>query len=317
MYWHTDPLVYFLMVQKYGLYSLRLRHLKIAARVALVVVLISIFSVALPFATQPKRTVGVAESPIAEAKQTIEAEPAQETPTKVPAVVVPVVVEPNKSQELQAAIDDWVAAHKGTVSVTVRGITDPAVSASNKGAAKMYTASIYKMYAIGLMYQKINSGAWAINRGGINTDSCVERMIVVSDNSCAVAFGNLLGWQAADGELQAQGYIGTSLNINHPWSTSNDVAELMVRLEKGEFVNAAQRQAMVGYMKRQIYRSGIPAGSPNSIVANKVGFFDSYNTDAGIVYGPKNTYVVSIMTNGTSFAAIADLSAVIAGVMNK
>ena len=53
-------------------------------------------------------------------------------------------------------------------------------------------------------------------------------------------------------------------------------------------------------MKRQQYRSGIPAGiGGNGTVADKVGFRDSYLHDAGIVYSGKGDYAFVIMTSGS------------------
>ncbi len=246
--------------------------------------------------------------------------PAVDTPVAPPAEppAAPVISRSETvNKQLQPVIDEWVRSHPGTFAVTVRGIDDTAISAHYRGGEKMYTASIYKMFAIELAYDKVNKGQWSANQGGLDIDQCVRQMIVVSDNNCAVAFGNMLGWQSVDGELRAKGYKGTSLNINHPWSTSDDVSTLMVRLQQGGLVNSAQRESMLQYMKQQIHRRGIPAGNPGLDVANKVGFFDSYNTDAGVVYSPKGAYVLSIMTNGSNFAAIADLSAKIAAVMNQ
>jgi hypothetical protein len=42
-------------------------------------------------------------------------------------------------------------------------------------------------------------------------------------------------------------------------------------------------------------------------VADKVGFMDGLLHDAAIVYGPNGTYVLAVMTDGSSWATIADL----------
>jgi beta-lactamase class A len=60
-------------------------------------------------------------------------------------------------------------------------------------------------------------------------------------------------------------------------------------------------------MKGNVYRKGIPAGV-NGTVADKVGFLDALLHDAAIVYGPHGTYVLAIMTDGSSWATIADLA---------
>lgn len=60
-------------------------------------------------------------------------------------------------------------------------------------------------------------------------------------------------------------------------------------------------------MKRNIYRQGIPAGA-NGQVANKVGFLDGLLHDAAIVYSPSGTYALSIMTDGSNWGTIAELT---------
>lgn len=70
-------------------------------------------------------------------------------------------------------------------------------------------------------------------------------------------------------------------------------------------------------MKRQIYRSGIPAGSHGAAVADKVGFLDGYLHDAGIVYSPKATYALVIMSSGSSWSNISDLADAVYEFMNE
>ena len=60
-------------------------------------------------------------------------------------------------------------------------------------------------------------------------------------------------------------------------------------------------------MKANVYRQGIPAGA-NGQVADKVGFMDNLLHDAAIVYSPNGTYVLAVMTEGSSWATIADLA---------
>jgi beta-lactamase class A len=62
-------------------------------------------------------------------------------------------------------------------------------------------------------------------------------------------------------------------------------------------------------MKSQVWRERIPAGVPSGIaVADKPGWLDNVENDAAIVYGPKSTYTLVIMTTGNSTQPLADLS---------
>ena len=64
---------------------------------------------------------------------------------------------------------------------------------------------------------------------------------------------------------------------------------------------------MIAAMNANVYRKGIPAGA-NGTVADNVGFLNGLLHDAAIVYGPNGTYVLTIMTDGSSWATIADLT---------
>ena len=44
------------------------------------------------------------------------------------------------------------------------------------------------------------------------------------------------------------------------------------------------------------------------IVADKPGWLSNVQNDAAVVYGPKSTYVLVIMTNGSTTQPLADLS---------
>jgi len=60
-------------------------------------------------------------------------------------------------------------------------------------------------------------------------------------------------------------------------------------------------------MKKNVYTAGIPSGI-KADVADKVGFLDALLHDAAIVYSPKGTYVLIIMTNNASWGNIAELA---------
>jgi beta-lactamase class A len=64
---------------------------------------------------------------------------------------------------------------------------------------------------------------------------------------------------------------------------------------------------MLGAMKRNIYRQGVPAGASGQ-VADKVGFLWGLLHDSAIVYSPSGTYVLVVLTDGSSWRAIADLT---------
>ena len=91
------------------------------------------------------------------------------------------------------------------------------------------------------------------------------------------------------------------------YSTPNDLTLMLGMIATGQNFSSANQQRLIAAMKGNVYRSGIPAGV-NGTVADKVGFMDGLLHDAAIVYGPNGTYALTIMTNGSSWATIADLA---------
>ena len=130
-------------------------------------------------------------------------------------------------------------------------------------------------------------------------------MIVKSDNSCAVALGQTVGWQNINDMMTDLGLTNTQVVSGDQRTTANDLALFLYKLQSGTLLSSGDRTRLLDDMKRQIYRQGIPAGT-GVTVANKVGFLYALLHDAGIVYGPKSTYVVVIMSNNSSWSQLAD-----------
>lgn len=91
-------------------------------------------------------------------------------------------------------------------------------------------------------------------------------------------------------------------------TTAQDEANMMEKLYNGSLLTSANRDFLFGFMNRQIYRSGIPAGSKGSVVTDKVGFLESWNHDMAIVHSPKSTYVLIVMSKYSSFSNISVLA---------
>ena len=100
--------------------------------------------------------------------------------------------------------------------------------------------------------------------------------------------------------------------VAHECRDGFDVVLLALALDRTRLrpqgVNGdARRDRLIGAMKRNIYRQGIPSGT-SATVANKVGFLWNLLHDASIVYSPKGTYVLVILTDGSSWGNIAQLT---------
>ncbi len=186
------------------------------------------------------------------------------------------------------------------------------ISASYNAGSRFVTASIFKAFLAYAILNKVESGALSFG----SVSGYIDPMIVRSDNATAITLHQMYGYTAIDPFLHAQGFTNTYLNnynakgqvIGDKYTTPADVAALYSRLANGTLLNGGHTSYLIDLMKRQVYRAGLPKGSSPSAVADKVGFLGPWIHDAGIVYAPKGTYVLVVLTNGGTWADIAELS---------
>ena len=97
--------------------------------------------------------------------------------------------------------------------------------------------------------------------------------------------------------------------------SAGDLTKFMVGLETGSLIGGAQRERLLYSLSHHPYRYGIPTGSQAREVYDKVGFLWNYVHDTAIVRHPRGTYVMTIMTQGKSYAAIAAMTRDIERIM--
>lgn len=212
---------------------------------------------------------------------------------------------------LQALLDDLVS-QKGDYGMSLRQIGGSGWTASSGGGKTYTTASTYKLFVAYAVLRRIEAGQmnWADGATASQTVSaCFDNMIVNSDNTCAEWFGNKIGWKTITDMIHNVGLSSaTSLYTRGGFvATPDDEALFLTKLQTGQLLSASSTDRLLGVMKRQIYRAGIPAGVA-SPVADKVGFLNGLLHDAAIVYAPSGTYVLVIMTNNSSWTNIADVA---------
>lgn len=219
------------------------------------------------------------------------------------------------SAGILAIIKDWDATHYGDYAVIVRELGGQYRSAEYNPDKRYVTASTFKLFTYYAVQQRIQSGAITYQTTtdmGWSVEDCLTEMIVRSTNPCAISLMNLVGWGDAQQMVQDAGFTAT--NINNPsgtdkYSTIRDETNYMTRLAYGTLMGKEATDRLIGYLSRQIWRGGIPNGVPAGVtVADKVGLYDGWVHDVAIVYGPKSTYILGIMSKGGSDPAFADLS---------
>ena len=92
-----------------------------------------------------------------------------------------------------------------------------------------------------------------------------------------------------DWECRAYGDVDN--NVSSP----RDMAGLLEDIERRATLSAASCDAMIDIMKRQKYNTIIPLHLPTeATVAHKTGSLRGIRNDAGIVYHPQGSYIISL-----------------------
>lgn len=210
---------------------------------------------------------------------------------------------------LQILLNDIVAG-KGNYGISVTELSGQGRSASTNGDRKYVTASTYKLFVAYMVLKDLESGNLKnsdVITAGLNVTQCWEEMIVRSANRCAIAYIQRYGADNIVNKMHELGFASVEHNSTW-WATPNDMALYMNKLERGEILQGESRDFLLGLLKRQIWRYGIPTGIKNVTIADKVGFLEDYIHDIAIIYSPKGTYILAVMTKGGSYGGIADVA---------
>ena len=212
-------------------------------------------------------------------------------------------------------MQQYAADHPGVFGVSMVELSGQNRRANYNETKVFTTASTYKLFVAYSTLKRVESGTWnwtdANIAGGRNLSTCFDDMIVKSDNACAEALLTKIGFSTITSEAREIGCTSTTfLNKDGIKTTPADLSLFLAQLRMGQILTQqTSRDRLLDAMARNVYRKGIPAGLSGITVADKVGFMDGLLHDASIVYSPTGNYVLVIMTDGSSWSAIADLAA--------
>ena len=205
---------------------------------------------------------------------------------------------------LSALMQNFADDHAGTYGVSMIELDGQRRRAEYNGDRQFITASTYKLFVAYSLMKQIDEG----KRSWASDEACFNKMISLSDNDCAKKFLNEIGHQKITNDIQAIGLTNsTFMKSDGIYTTPNNQALLAGMIATGQNFSSANQQRLISAMKGNVYRQGIPAGVSGT-VADKVGFLDGLLHDTAIIYGTNGTYVLSIMTDGSSWANIAELA---------
>lgn len=214
--------------------------------------------------------------------------------------------------DLQTYVNELASAHPGSISISVREVTGSQRSASTAGSTTRVTASTYKLFLAYSIIRQVEDGAmsWSDSvLGDRDLAGCFQDMVVFSDNPCPEAIGPEIGWTEIYSDAAGAGANRTGQGEGAIVTSADDLTSLLTRLEAGSLaMSGSGHQRLQDALAANIHRQGVPAGSSGQVL-NKPGFINGYLHDAAIVRHPQGTYVLSIMSEGSSWDALASITA--------
>jgi beta-lactamase class A len=250
----------------------------------------------------------------------LKAEPKDITLTANMVSIQPSVIYNSKYTSTQAGLQAYAddVARDRNMHISIRQLTGEKWAVDARATESIPSASTYKLFIALILFDRIDSGEihWDDPMLDTTVAGCFERMTVASTNPCAEKWIAMFGRDYINNYIYAKGFsTGTSFTTGGAnQTTAADLTKYMIGLHTGTLLNGANRARLLDSLGRHPYRYGIPTGS-KGVVHDKVGFLWDYVHDAGIVEHPRGTYVMTVMTKGQSYAAIATVTREVERIM--
>lgn len=234
--------------------------------------------------------------------------------------VAPTVVINKKYSATQEGLQAYITEQVSTrnVRIALQQTGGNGWSAGGRENETTVSASTYKLFVALALFDRMDKGeiTWDTPILDTTTKGCFERMIVASTNACAEEWIRQFGRSGINSFIWSKGFSrGTDFNnplANH--TTAADLSHYFRGLHEGWLMNGWAREYLLAALKRHHYTKGIPSGSKGS-AHNKVGFLWDYSNDSAVVYHPRGTYTIAVLTKGLSFYAIADITREIEAIL--
>ncbi|MCC7104525.1 MAG: serine hydrolase [Chloroflexi bacterium] len=139
--------------------------------------------------------------------------------------------------------------------------------------------------------------AWPLG-SRVTLGTALERMIVVSDNSSAYMLTQRVGGSRINEDASRLGLTQTWIHSDDLSTSAGDMLRLLELIAIGQAVDPASSAEMAHLLARQQVRDRIPAMLPEgTVVANKTGDWDDVTHDVAIVYAPRGTFVLALLSD--------------------
>lgn len=260
-----------------------------------------------------------AEAPEEELPEQEQAEPEPEAPQPEPEAEEPAPAPepvPDSSDvtfdaDLSTFLAQTASAYPGRISIGLQEVGGQSRSGSTGGSDSFVTASTYKLLVGYSLIREVEAGerSWDDTAlGDRDLAQCFNDMLTVSDNPCPEAIGPDLGWANIYADAAAMGATNTGAGEGGIRTNALDLTRFMTNLATGSMsMSDSGHERLRNALAANVHRQGIPAGSAGRVL-NKPGFISGNLHDTAIVHHPSGTYVLTILSQGSSWDSLAGIT---------
>ena len=233
------------------------------------------------------------------------------------------------------------SARTSTVTRWRRSTSKSGRSVSMNPASVFYSASVFKVWVMYEVFHQESLGLLKLSDELVMTpyydafglgprattlcqhltvEEAMEAMMSISDNAAAVLLQDLVGAPNINDSLAALGLTDSRLTTEDIPITVQDMALLLEYIASGKAVSREASEQMAALMETETFDNGLEAGLPPGVVAaHKTGNWPNARHDAGIVFGPKSTYVIVILSDNRegSYGMTKTISSMVYDAFNK
>ncbi|MBI3889285.1 serine hydrolase [Candidatus Saccharibacteria bacterium] len=199
------------------------------------------------------------------------------------------------------------------LSITeVSGVTYPR-SATYNGDTRFTSAgveSIYLGYAVTM--ERYSGALRPVEQiaGSRNVEKCLKDMYERGDEQCRTGFYTRLGFNTVTQRGTELGLKNTVFANKGGVTSANDLHNVMVGFAKNQIARVEGGASLLTMTRANRSNDGIAAGitSAGSSVAHVTGENETMLNDSAVIYSNKGVYVLTVISEGSSWDKIAELT---------
>lgn len=218
---------------------------------------------------------------------------------------------PSFDGDLNTYLAALASNYPGQISINVAELGADGRHGSTGGGDSHRSASTYKILVAHSVLQRIDDGSMSWDDpviGERDLAQCFHDMIALSDNPCPEKLGPEIGWATIYSEAAPLGVTNTRGGEGGILTTADDLSSFMTSLATGSMsITDSSQQRLRDALAANIHRQGISAGSTGQVL-NKPGWISGNLHDTAIVHHPSGSYVLTILSQGSSWETIAAIT---------